>query len=416
MTATDVWSLPGPARLVERVRTELIVGKQVVLVLPTSGVADGVVAALARMLSELRQIEVLRFGEEEHARADSLLYDLLSRNRVPLPEDGSPPSARHLLTDFYRSSGLTLIVDLTKAHPDDLGKWGRNLARHAAHMKSLRDSERVGLIVACRADQLDLVPSEDVNVTRHWWWGILGRLDVLLWSLDRRPEGPDGEVTANAIVELGAFDLKLTDHLLAVWDGDLGTAHETLRVYGRTSGIMDGPEGLREHTVLDSGRTTPRGEVPRPLRSAWNAGLVQLWEGAVSWHRSALAELAPARPDADRELKRLVWRAQVATLLPNVEFARHAIARSVAEERDQLREDSKFRATCRSSKDVEMLEYTDLRDYLRDLRGNARRPDLEQVLDRLRFFRNRLAHVDPLRANRVRELISVIEKARAAAR
>jgi hypothetical protein len=416
LSPPGLWSLPGPTRFLASIRADVRAGKQVAAVLPHHGVADGFLDTAERALSEVRRVEVLRLGSEDLARADRLLEDLLARHRIPPPADGSPPSARHLLTDGYRTSGLTIIVDLTRVHPDDLGRWNRNLEHHAAYMKSLRDTERVGLVVACREGHVEQLPNPDVNVTHHWWWGVLQRLDVLIWSLDRRPVGPDGEVKANMIVELGAFDLELSSHLLTHWNGDFATADETLQRYGRTSGVRDLLASHRDDFALDIGRVVRGHAVPQGLRAAWDAGLVEMWEGVPSWHRSLLAELAGQRPDAARELTRLVWRAQVATLLPSVEFARHAIARSVSERRDGLREGSRFRSTCRDAKDVEMLEYADLKNYLKDLRGSARRNDLERSLESLRVYRNRLAHVDPLGAEGIRDLISVIQEARTAAR
>jgi hypothetical protein len=283
-------------------------------------------------------------------------------------------------------------------------------------MRPQPSGRRVGVVVLCRDKDLELLPSPDVNVSHVWWWGVMDRLDMLFATRDERPPGLDGEVRMNMIVELGAFDIGLVRHLLARWDGDHRRLIDPLVEYGRSVHDAEIAEAHAEAFSLQLQRVIPGDPVPSSLRSAWNAGLLELWEGTASWHRSFLAFLAPERPDALRELTRLAWRAQVATFLPSIEFARHAIARSVADLRKNLPPHSVLAKACKTDAAVQRLEYKELQDYLRTVGNDPRLRDLERLVDRLRRFRNRLAHVDPRSTEQIHELLKLIQEAREAAR
>jgi hypothetical protein len=417
-TVTDdgLWELPGPTKVVGKVLAGISHGNNVTVVIPECQDAAGIAAQIHDRLDAVRPTHVLRPRATCSASDGDLLDQIEQELGVTAPPDGAPLSVRYVMTDWLISSQFLLIIDLTRFAPDEAEEWSRALHRHAAFMRPQPPGRRVGVVVLCRDKHLELLPSQDVNVTHVWWWGVLDRLDMLFATRDDRIPGPHGEVRMNMIVEIGAFDIGLVRHLVARWDGDHRRLIDPLVEYGKSAHDPEIAAAHAEGFSLQLQRVIPGDPVPSSLRPAWNAGLVELWEGAAGWHRSFLAALAPERPDALRELTRLAWRAQVATFLPSIEFARHAIARSVADLRRNLPSHSTLAKACESGADVEGLEYLELQEYLRAVGNDPRLRDLERLVDRLRRFRNRLAHVDPRNTEQIHELLELIQDAREAAR
>jgi len=416
MSGDGLWELPGPTRVIGKALAEISHGNNVTVVLPESEDSSGIAAEIHARLDEVRPTHIVRPRESGSTLGGDLLDQIEKELGVAAPPNGAPLSVRYLMTDWLIASKYVLIVDLTRFGPDDLSEWSRTLHRHAAFMRPQYPSERVGAVVLCRDKDLEALPPVDVNVTHIWWWGVMDRLDMLFATREDRIPGPDGEVRMNMIVELGAFDIGLVQHLVARWDGDHRRLLDPLIEYGRSVHDPTISAAHAEGFRLQVQRVIVGDPVPPSLRSAWNAGLLELWEGTACWHRSFLAALAPERPDAMRELMRLAWRAQVATFLPSIEFARHGIARSVAGLHLNLAPDSELRKICRSEADVEGLEYMELQNYLRSVGRDPRLGDLERLVSRLRRFRNKLAHVNPQNNDEIRELLGLIQNAREAAR
>jgi hypothetical protein len=416
VSGQGIWELPGPTRFIEKVLSGFSRGNNVTVVIPEFLDASDFTREIHARLDAVRRTHVVRLGEFDAERSADALNAMERDLSIASHVGGAPLSVRHLLTDWLIASQDALVLDLTRIHRDDLDEWARALHRYADFMRPQVASRRVGLVILCRDRHLEVLPPTDVNVSYLWWWGVLDRLDMLFASRNERMVGPEGEVRMNMVVEIGAFDPGLVRHLLERWDGDHRRVIDPLAEYGRSA---HDPDTVAEHSEsfeLQLQRVIPGDPVPASMRSAWNAGLLELWEGAACWHRSFLAALVPHRPDAIREIMRLAWRAQVATLLPSIEFSRHAIARSVAPFRTRLHPGSKLAGSCTSEADVEALEYSDLQEYLRSIGRDPRFSDMERIVSRLRRFRNRLAHVDPRDSDQVRELLGLINEAREAAR
>lgn len=416
MSGDGIWELPGPTRFIEKVLSGVSRGNNVTVVIPEFLEASDFTAEIHARLDAVRPAHIVRLGHPARDRSTGVL-DAMERDLAIAARDGGAPlSVRHLLTDWLIDSQAALVLDLTRIHRDDLDEWARALCRNADFMRPQVANKRVGVVVLCRDRDLEVLPPTDVNVSYLWWWGVMDRLDMLFASRHDRVGGPEGEVRMNMVVEIGAFDPGLVHHLLERWDGDHRRVLDPLVEYGRS---VHDPAIVAAHSAnfeLQLQRVIPGDPVPPSMRSAWNAGLLELWEGAASWHRSFLAALVPERPDAMREIMRLAWRAQVATLLPSIEFSRHAIARSVASLHTKLHPGSKLAASCTSEADVEALEYSDLQEYLRSVGRDPWLSDLERIVSRLRRFRNRLAHVDPRDSEQIRELLGLIHEAREVAR
>ncbi len=412
----DFWELPGPTRILEKVLSGFSRGNNVTVVIPEFMDASDFGAAIRDRLEGLRPTHVVRLGGAAQDRNTSVLDAMEQDVAIASLEGGPPLSVRHLLTDWLIASQVALVVDLTCIHPDDLDEWARALRRYSDFMKPQIASSRVGLVVLCRDRHIEVLPPTDVDVSHLWWWGVMDRLDMLFALRHDRMTGPEGEVRMNMVVEIGAFDSGLVRHLLERWNGDHRRVLDPLLEYGRS---VHDPAIVAAHADslgLQFQRVIRGAPVPLTMRSAWNAGLLDLWEGSASWHRSFLAVLATERPDAMREIRRLAWRAQVATLLPSIEFSRHAIARSVAPLYRNLHPGSPLAAKCPSEAHVEALDYAELQDYLKSVGRDPGLSEKERIVNRLRQFRNRLAHVDPRDSEQIRELLHVIHEARELAR
>jgi hypothetical protein len=415
VSAPERWSLPGPSRFIGRLLDELRAGRQVIIVLPRSGAAGDVIAVSEERLGRQRRVDRLNLGSEDAMRLEPQLLALRQSMRLDVDGEDSVLSTSRLLAAGLRAARRGLIVDVRSATDEDLARWGRSLDEYAAESKNLQGAGPEGLVTVCHAEQLTALPKPDVVVRHQWWWGVIDRLDVLVSLQSRRPSGPDADIRLGMVVELAGFDLDLAEHLLQEWDGSLALLPDLLRDFGARIGRFPTDGDASPPFRLDLGRAEAGGAVPVLLRPHWDAGTVELWDSAPVWHRSVLADVARTAADAQREIRRLVWRAQVAMLLPSVEFARHAIARGAAREVQRMGPGSPLRKRYPTDASIERLDYDDLGKLLGGLRSGHRRKEVTKVFGELRWFRNEIAHVNPLEPANVLRILAVIQDARKAA-
>lgn len=412
MSIASRWSLPGPSRFIERVLEYLNLGQQVIVILPRSGSADNFVDVIGDRLRHDRRVDRIDLGSSDERRLEQQVQRLLAT--VPAPESDSESLSLKLLADGIRPAQRGLVVDVRSATQDDLAQWGRNLTRYAAHMRAVPRAGPEGVVSICSFEQLPELPEPDVGVHHIWWWGAIEPLDVLVSIQRLRPNEPDSDVRLNTVVELAAFDLNLAELLLREWTGTYSSLNELLLTHGRQLERLEESLRTTKALQLNLGGAQSKDRVPTNLRSHWDAGAVELWGSAPSWHRSALALAAPKSGEVDQELHRLVWRAQVAALIPSVEFARHAIARAAAMEIQKMSETSDLRKRYANPALVEQLDYNELGELLDRIPSN-RRSELNKVFRPLRRYRNKLAGVDFLFRDDVLKLLEVIQDARSQA-
>lgn len=277
LTPEGLANLPGPARFIDKVASDLNAGKSAIIVFPDSLVDAGI--------------------------ADSVLYDLEREgvNTASCYESNDSFPAR-VLTTF----GADPVRDMEFAEWEAIAAWEHwggswvlvpgwahddveeIVDRWPAQLNAcgLSLEDRPKLIVGVRLGDLPRTKIAHVdrnNVAVHWWWGVFDRLDTEL-RLALISERAINPVEAAVIVEVSGWDLECVDFLIAEWDRTTTGLSEALRRYRCcVSPTSDVP------TVSNNRRgvTAP----PAELEQAWRDGLVDRWAHGVRCAVRALNEV-----------------------------------------------------------------------------------------------------------------------------
>lgn len=312
MIANDVfWALPGPARYQRSLTRHLLDGRSLVISLPTGLDSRGLqtqVAHAARDAGfsfESYALPALLDGDK--AIGDALCCALgIEGGSAYAPANGA------LVASAPRLHGTVLWFSDTELLDDaSRERWFRFLSDfgQAARNEQVEERPRVILPLNQHVPQLD-----DLFFIRCWWWGVLGRGDVLC-ALDVLAEDIDVDVfLESAVTHVAAYDLDLLAWLLSHGFDDASSLGQTLRLYARETGLSE--IAGRARVVLSGTFGGPgRVEPPENLRDLWRAGAVQaMTRESIQMHPAVLALI-----EGDAAAERLLWEAQVRSLLPFID-------------------------------------------------------------------------------------------------
>jgi len=393
-----VWGLPGPGRLVTEIMREVVRGRHVVTVLPSSLMAarpcvDGLVSAV---------MEGLRAAGEDPCRvpADALAEDPLRALAESLVFVDSVPRLTADLLDHPDAAGRTAVIDCSALGPDrwpELSDLVFRIARESRPRPALR-RPRVVVVGDCRVLR-DPGWTGDVTVEVLWWWGRLSRWDVASWLAPALSSADDvgvlREVRLETIVEVCRWDLALAERLAHGWDGDPTTLAEMV---GATAG--EPPTGPVPTCGL--GTTRP----PRRLLDHWNAGHLDLWHDQCS--PSPRTPLA-----APGAVPRAVWAAQARVLLPWLETMRLRLYAEVRRVWGDASVQRVVDSLLRGAEPVRTGDPVELGQLFLAVHrlGGRQRPALANAAWWLREARNRLAHLRSLTLHEQRELLGALADA-----
>lgn len=381
--SVPLWDLPGPSTFAARIVADVDEGRSVCVVQPSSGTPPGLHGAVKSSAPGYRTWDALRLGTGGDL-GDGPIVDALF---TIFGLDVVDPDARLDAAALAAHPGWTHRLVWVNAHDadaDQLTRWTRFLDEYNAAARPLPAHERTLFLTACTGAQAAALPAADVTVLTHrWWFGVLGRLDTAVHVTAAAVGRNLDPALRAAVVEVAAFDLTLADELLTSWKGDIDALAALLTGYAADVGLpvrTDLPDLPAEAGVPDG-----------PLREAWGAGLADAWDGAPCWHRGAVA--ADGTVDggsAGDWWHHLVWRAQLSTVLPDVEAARHQVGLWCEAMRPHLSKGTFDRS------DIVAMEYGELKWVMSELPYGRRDPARRELLDWLADARNALAHAKVL--------------------
>lgn len=358
----NVWALPGPARFLERVERSLREGVNVVARFPGHEQAGFKNQALT-LLNDFGKCSVVQ-AEPAEDPFDSLCRRFGSRL--------SRAGGENLL-DLCEQEGfkgrLIWIDGLEQLDPIDWRTWRKFLADYAQASRSMREFERTLFVVSLEGVPPAEPPDRDVTLTTHDWRGVVGEMDLLFLAYERLGE-------RNVSPAMRSL-LAATVARVASWD--LETAERMLDE--KTDVILE-PIRMLQSVACEKGWTTQT-----------SVGWEFCTESGAGSRHAALASL----DDPPREIRRRLWSAQVAELLPLIDARRYEI---VQEHRVTLG------THLRSDGDV-----TDPLDLdVGRLKGMVLRPGfnagVKNHVERLHRWRNSLSHLELLSLNAMRSLTS----------
>ncbi|GAA1083277.1 hypothetical protein [Kitasatospora arboriphila] len=455
-TAADLLRLPGPRRHLARVAADLASGLGCLWLLPGHEVERGRADLyLDRLLADLDDVvEVPGPGGGRAARADGPAeradeelwpgvdafgdvgfdYDdglggwTAPAAPAPAPPLGTPSLTERLagqlglvgdpVEELVDGADLRAPVVIVRAwREDDPVALSRLMRRLQAAVKNagLPPARRPRLLVAARPEDLapDAPEALDPGLCAvHWWWSVWGRLDTATLVAEAEADGRSahGRHTAGkrilaavrheTVVEVCGPDLPLAARLTGRWNGRTDDLVPALTACRPAAGAAPPPAANAAAAYAPS---------PEPsLRPAWQAGLLDSWEGQV---RCSPVEWLAGADGRDR-LDKLVWQAQNRVLLPLIDDAR---ARLVALLPQAAARGARHLAATYVDRDGGRGGPADLASMeLGDIWTAVRRRDVRfgtaqyNRLSTLRTSRNKLAHRRPLTDRELGDLVDAL--------
>lgn len=389
----ELWQLPGPLHHLQMVAEDLQAGRSVVLVRPKSRPPLDYEHHLRRQLGPTRAWERVELGPTDGLDDKRHVDALFSRFSLP---DHSPAARRtvdRLITHedwHYR----VIWVDATTTPPDLLSSWWRFVTEYASTSQAVGTSERTPILTVIDGAAAGALPAENVLLTIRWWWSVIDKVDTAVHVGTLTRERNVDPTFASACVEIAGFDLDLAEDFLHGWDGRLDGAVELLRARAENT-----PNEFRSSELPYE---LP-GAAERPATAhltAWNAGVLERWDGRPTWH--------PTTIDGDgirSHLHHLIWKAQLAAVLPELETRRLDVARWCEHRKEHVTSD--HYEGC----DILALEYANLLDFMKLLPGSRRDPQRMQLLRWAKNARDDLAHakiIEPDGLKSGRQLLSKV--------
>jgi hypothetical protein len=351
----DWWRLPGPEYFLERAVSHVRDGYNLVLPIPTTGVAGLPDRLLDRLGNEGWETAGPLSDDVSLSPLD-LLYCLLEL------EDPGVTRRSAATLRCRLAPGSVVIVEC--GGDERWQDWRRFMAEYESAGRTVPKSERPLVALVLSGVKLEQMPERSAGLIIHPWQDVIGELDVLLFVRELKRgmnlDPANAKVLGRVIARLALWDLALAEYLAECDDLDLFDPASVL-IGARNAGIW-----------------------PAELAATWESGGRLRFDGRDLAHSALLIDSEKGRS----ELVSRLWEAQAAEFLPLIELRRREWAAAM-----------KPRITLpvsigdESWNDLDDLEIGQLA-YLAQKHklGNK----LEAVTQRLRRYRNKLAHLEVL--------------------
>ena len=349
----NMWSLPGPARFVQRLEHALRTGANVVVRFP--------VAAPAGFGEHVRSLlhGTWRCAVFHPEPAVSPIDGLRDRFAPRLPR-GWDTTLLDLCEHEDFRGGLVWLDGLGRMEQNDWRAWKEFLVDYAQACRSVPEFERTLFVAVLDGAPPADPPQEDVTLTRFDWREVTDEMDLLVVAHDRLSRRNTGTAMRSL--------LAATVARVAIWD-----LHVAERLLDEESDVILDPCYLLRSMAHENGWTSS-------TAGSWELGTASARNGTV---HAALASLE----DPPRELQRRLWSAQAAVLLPLIDGWRREFAR---EHRAVLAEHLHDEGDRTDPLDL------DVGDLTRLVQRPGFDPEIRRNVRQMNQWRNVLAHLKPL--------------------
>lgn len=290
-------NLPGPSSFIEGVLEKIRDGMSVAVDTPLlvpSGLEDAFVEPLAHDRWNVRRVTVDPTEDPLRCLTERLYFE---------PEQWVGWNVERLFGQL--SPGHVIVIDgVTSLNWD---AWRVFLRDFEVASRQRASDERALLLVFARGVQRKRFQVTGGALATCIWSGVFGELDTLIY-VDQRLRGSRNlvrhhKLIVRQIAALALWDLDLADYLVNQPEGDIFDAEAVLR----------------------AGRVALRKEI-EPMQANWEVGGVDSVDGVELSHPFVLLDQA----DPGGELRRRLWAAQAAELLPLIEMRRRELVKVLA--------------------------------------------------------------------------------------
>jgi len=362
------WELPGPKAFVNAVEEDVREGKSVFLQLPDH--------SPRRLSASIRQAlgEDLRWFSTSVVQPISpinFLYDLL----VPDSDSATLRSPSSLVNESAFQRHLIWIEGLTAA---TWPPWSQFFVEYERASRSVHPARKTQFLVPLLNSSGRLKVPEAIGISQHIWDGWLRYGDMLLYScscVGERTSPLETELTIALVAELARWDPDLCEWL----------AHFPLEQLIRPGDLL--PEFAKARGWNSA--------IEKLKGDAWPVGGCHTVKGESVSH-ACLSSLPG--------LERLVWKAEIAVLMPYIEEQRQSLLKRY---RKHLR--VPFKTTGGAQIDnVYDLEIGHIEWQLARSMGITR-DEIDGISD-LKNARNSLSHLEPVETPVLSSLLARFEK------
>jgi hypothetical protein len=349
LTMSLFWSLPGPGAFIEKIASETRTGNSVLIRIPKyhSPFLSAAVRSAIRDDYNWNYLAV----DPEVKPSDALFANCISE---------LDPQSLRTVDNLVRDAefgGRAIWVDGLTAQC--VLPWCDFLLEYAHATRSLSPAKQSVLIVPVVAEAASVALPQEAGLSILDWNGAMDRLDISLHaalSVGDRIQGLEKQLTVAIAAELGGADPALVTLLTGLKLEQLLSPIDVLRDFAIERNWMVDPEN----------------------REWWTGKNYQLENTLV--HNTALLAIE----GRSEEIRRLIWKAEVGTLFPVIEYYRQSYVEKYA--RLLVPFDSGF-----EKYEVPDLEIGMLRWQLNKCRGVDYNDLL--IINDLKSARNALAHL-----------------------
>jgi len=285
------WELPGPRAFIKVVEEDVRDGKSVFLQLPDH--------CPKRLSVSIRQAlgEDLRWFSttvDNRASPINFLYELL----VPNSDPAKLRSPRTLVVEPAFERHVLWIEGLSAAA---WPAWSEFFLEYERVSRGVHPARRTQFLVPMLSSCHSLIAPEAIGISQHIWDGWLRYGDMLFYScscVGERATTVETELAIALVAELARWDPDLCE-----WLADF-SIERLIR-----------PQDLLAEFSADRGWNS---EAERRKGDAWRMGACHTVKGKSLLH-ACLCSVS--------ELERLVWKAEIAVLMPYIEEQRLLLLR-----------------------------------------------------------------------------------------
>jgi hypothetical protein len=289
-------ALPGPASFINGVLQQIRDGVSVAVATPLlipPGLEDAFVETLAHDRWNVQRVSV-------DSAEDPLKW--LTERLYLEPKQWVGWSVERMFGQL--SPGHVVVIDGVTESNWDL--WRAFLRDFEVASRQRASDERAVLLVFLRGVPRKRLQATGAALAMCIWSGVFGELDTLIYVDQRlrsnRKIARHHKLIVRQIAVLALWDLDLANFLVDQPEGDMFDAQAILRV-GRSALGRDGT----------------------PMAASWEAGGVDSVDGVEFSHPFVLVDQA----DPAGELRRRLWAAQAAELLPLIEARRRELVQGL---------------------------------------------------------------------------------------
>jgi hypothetical protein len=361
------WELPGPKAFVNAIENDVREGKSVFLHLP-----DHSPKRLSASLNKALGDDLRWFSTTivQDIAPINFLYELL----VPNSDAALLRSARSLVSESAFQRQLIWIEGIsTKSWPT----WSQFFAEYDCASRGIHPARRTQFLVPLFNSLGLLKDSEAIGISHQIWDGWLQYGDMLFYScswVGERTTPLETELTIALVAELARWDPELCEWLARFSPEQLIKPKAILAEFSSMRGW--------------------NGNLAGPIRDAWHRGGCHTVRGRSVLH-SCFSSL--------EELERLVWKAEIAVLMPYIEEKRQHLLKKYAKNLD-------IPFTTNNGEvihDLYDLEIGHIEWLLTSVSGISRE-EMEAISD-LKRARNSLSHLKPVEVPVLASLLARFE-------